>query len=126
MNNEEKNEIYIGLDDVFGPIFKDYIDEDGNESSGSEIVDNDPIAKSLDKEIFDMWYSLFSKDPNSPTGFRFDIEGEKKLAPILLEKINKLIERLNEINDGSFEIVDMTTEYLKKIISGEYTHEDEY
>ena len=126
MNNDEKDTVYISFEFVFGPILKDYTDEDGNDSSGSKIVDNDPIAQAIDKEVDEMWCNLFSKDPDSPTGLHFDIEGEKKLAPILLEKITQLIERLNEINDGSFEVVDWATKYLKEIISGEYIHEDEY
>ena len=41
---------------------------------------------------------------------------EKELAPQLLEMINKLINRLNEINDGSYEIEDMITDHLKSLI----------
>ena len=69
MNDEEKYEIYIDLDYVFGPIFKDYIDEDGNDSSGSKIVDNDHIAQAIDKEVDEMWgsYRFPQKNPKKLT-----------------------------------------------------------
>ena len=70
----------------------------------------------LDKKINELWCTLFSKDKTSDSGFRFDEVKEKKLAPQLLEMVNKLISRLNEINDGSYEVVDMITDHLKSLI----------
>ena len=46
----------------------------------------------------------------------FDEVKEKELALQLLEIINKLIDRLNEINSGSYEIEDMITDHLKSLI----------
>lgn len=59
---------------------------------------------------------LWSKDSNSPSGMHFDEVKEKELALQLLEIINKLIDRLNEINSGSYEIEDMITDHLKSLI----------
>ena len=112
----DKISIYVGLELVFGPILKDNQLEDGSFSSGSKIVDNDLIVKNLDKKINELWCSLYLKDKTSNSGFRFDEVKEKVLAPQLLEMINKLINRLNEINDGSYEIEDMITYYLKSLI----------
>ena len=70
----------------------------------------------IDKKINYLWCSLWSKDSNSPSGMHFNEVKEKELAPQLLEMINKLINRLNEINDGSYEIEDMITDYLKSLI----------
>lgn len=111
--------IQIGLEFVFGPLLKDEEDEKGNESTGSSIVDKDEIAQSLDKKINDLWYSLFSEDKSSPDGLHFDTNKEKELAPLLLQMITKLISRLNEINDGSFEIHDMISDHLRSLINGE-------
>lgn len=112
----DKISIYVGLELVFGPILKDNQLEDGTFSSGSKIVDNDLVLKNLDKKINELWCTLYSKDKTSNSGFRFDKVKEKELAPQLLEMINKLIDRLNEINDGSYEIEDMITDYLKSLI----------
>lgn len=74
------------------------------------------IFKSLDKKINELLYTLYSKDKTSNSGFKFDEVKEKELASQLLEIINKLIDRLNEINDGSYEIEDMITDHLKSLI----------
>ena len=112
----EKVIIQIGLEFIFGPILRDYEDENGNESSGSSIVDNDWVVNSLDKETNDLWCSLYSKDETSPDGLHFDFEKEKMLAPRLLDLISKLLERLNEINDGSFEVEDTISQHLKSLL----------
>ena len=108
--------ILIGLEFLFGPIQKLHLDSNGNEITGVPVIDNDSVTQSLDKEINDLWCSLYSKDENSPSGMNFDKVREKELAPKLLKMISKLIDRLNEINDGSFAIHDMVTNYLKSLI----------
>lgn len=47
--------VQLGLEFVFGPILKDEKTKDGSFSSGSSIVDNDPIIKDLDKKTNDLW-----------------------------------------------------------------------
>ena len=79
-------------------------------------MDNDLIFKNLDKKINELWYTLYSKDKTSNSGFKFDEVKEKELASQLLEMIYKLIDRLNEINDGSYKIENMITDYLKSLI----------
>jgi len=112
----EKQIIQIGLEFVFGPLLKDNTDEYGNENTGIKIIDNDSICNNLNDEINNLWCSLYSEDKNTSDGLRFDSVKEKELAPLLLEKIGNLISRLNEINDGSFEIEDMITDYLKSLV----------
>ncbi len=112
----DKNLIYVGLEFVFGPLLKDDVDENGNDSTGVKLVDDDIQLQNLDREISDIWCSLWSKDPEDSSGMHFDEEREKELAPQLLEMIKKLIDRLNEINDGSYEIEDMITDHLKLLI----------
>ena len=112
----KKIEILIGLELVWGPVLKNYELEDGTFSSGSSIVDNDPIINKLDKEVNDLWCSLISDDENSHSGIKFDYEREKELAPKLLDLINQIKERLNEINDGSYYVYDMISRNLKKLL----------
>ena len=70
----------------------------------------------IDKKINYLWCSLWSKDSNSPSGMHFNEVKEKELAPQLLKMINKLIDRLNEINNGSYEIENMIIDHLKSLI----------
>lgn len=111
-----KEIIQIGLELVFGPLLKDEEDENGNEITGIKIIDDDKIVQSLDREANELWCSLYSKDDSSPDGLHFDSEKEKEIAPQLLELINKLIKRLNELNDGSYEVNDMITDYLGSLL----------
>lgn len=112
----EKQIIQIGLELVFGPLLRDEEDEFGNESTGVKIVDDDLIIQDIDKKVNELWCSLYSKDENAPDGLHFDYEKEKELAPKLLEMIHQLVDRLNKINDGSFEIEDMITKHLESLI----------
>ena len=109
--------IQIGLEFAFGPLLMDEEDENGNESTGVKFVDEDEIVRKIDKEVNELWCSLYHKDDSQPDGLRFDSKREKELAPVLLDGINNLIKRLEEINDGSYEIQDMITDYLKKMVS---------
>ena len=111
-----KTTIHIGLEFLFGPIQKLRTNENGDEITGVAVIDENESIQSLDKKINDLWCSLYTKDENSPDGLHFDKDKEKELAPQLLEMITKLIDRLNKINDGSFEIKDMITDYLKSLI----------
>ena len=47
----EKEILVLSLDFIFGPISKDFQDENGNEITGIKIVDNDQVCQELDKEI---------------------------------------------------------------------------
>ena len=49
--NTEKERLVLSLDFIFGPISKDFQDENGNEITGIKIVDNDQVCQELDKEI---------------------------------------------------------------------------
>ncbi len=112
----EKKILVLSLDFIFGPISKDYQDENGIEITGIKVVDEDNICNNLDKEINDLYSSLWAPNEKEPSGYSFDNEKEKILAPKLLELINELIDRLNTINDGSFEIDDMISNHLTGLI----------
>lgn len=111
-----KKTIHIGLEFLFGPIQKLQVDESGNEITGLPLIDSNEEIQLLDKEINEIWCSLYSKDENSPDGLYFDKAREKELAPKLLGMIQTLVAKLEEINDGSFQIDDMITDYLKSLI----------
>ena len=74
----EKQLIQIRLEFVFGPLLKDEVDENGNDSTGVKLVDDDIQLQNLDKEISDIWCSLWSNDSEDSSGMRFDAERERK------------------------------------------------
>ena len=111
-----KELIQIGLEFLFGPIQKFEEDVDGNEITGIKVIDEDRITQELDKEIGEKWCDLWENDPNETSGMRFDEVKEKELASWFLEMLNKLIARLEEINDGSYEIEDMITDHFKELL----------
>ncbi len=113
--NMEKKILVLSLDFIFGPISKDYQDEKGNEITGIKVVDEDAICNNLDKEINDLYSSLWVSNKKEPSGYSFDEKREKEIAPKLLELINRLINRLNEINDNSYEIDDMVSCHLAEL-----------
>lgn len=112
----EKDVIYIGLEFLFGPIQKFEENENGELITGIKNIDCDELIQKLDKEINELWCSLWSNDLNESSGMKFDEKQEKEIAPKLLKMIHQLIVRLNEVNDGSFEIEDMITDHLKSLI----------
>lgn len=113
----DKQIIYIGLEFLFGPIQKLEKNENGDLITGIEVIDNDEYIQKLDKETNELWCSLWKNDLISSSGVKFDNKKEKELAPKLLDLIDKLINRLKQINDGTYEIEDMITDHLKKLIN---------
>lgn len=115
----EKETVLILLDYFFGPIQCDWIDEDGKQITKIDVIDNDEETQRLNKEINALWLTLFSPaefTDDNPSGFVFDQIREKEIAPKLLSLTEKLIARLEEINDGSFDIEDRETPRLKALV----------
>ena len=50
----------------------------------------------------------------------FDSEREKQIAPELLSMIEKLIARLEQINDGTYVVEDRETPRLKALIESKW------
>lgn len=102
-----KNRVKIKLMTEFlhGPIW--IYDEEGFVDSLS-LVEEDFIIKELDKEMADMYSSYYEFDSHNEACW-FDKEKQIEDKPKMLELLSKLKVRLNEINDGSFEIEDLIT-----------------
>jgi len=94
--------IKLELDFLIGPIIKDVFNAEKNELvTGVAIVDNDEIIDELNSKIMSLYSSFYNFDKDS-CSFDVDVAKEHKLE--LVELIKQLTERLNFINDGSFEI----------------------
>ena len=115
----EKETVLILLDYYFGPIQCDWTDEEGRQVTKISVIDSDEETQRLNKEANALWLTLFTPaeyTEDNPSGFVFDREREKQIAPELLAIVKKLIARLDEINDGSYVIEDRETPKLKSLI----------
>lgn len=109
----EKDVIVLSFDYFQGAIMISDV-ETGEPLTGVDIIDNDDEIKKLNKEAFDLYISSEKFDENSiPIGTDKKLELENK--DIMLVILNKLITRLNKINDGSYEVEDRLTDYYKKL-----------
>ena len=110
---ENKEKVIIQLDFLQGPIWiSDF--ETGEPLTGIEIIDTDPIIKNLNHTISHIYTSYYEFDSHDmPCWFNYEKEKADKCK--MLDLITRLINRLNEINDGSFVIEDRVTEGLKKL-----------
>ena len=99
--------IKLELDFLIGPIVKDVFDAEKNELvTGVAIVDSDEIIDELNNKIMSLYSSFYSFDKDSCS---FDAGVAKEHKTELVELVKQLIERLNFINDGSFEINNQIT-----------------
>lgn len=107
--------LIIMLDFISGPLWKDIFDMKKKELiTGIDVVDNDEYIQKLNNEIQDLYSSYYKINYNNKPVY-FDKNQEKKDKYKMLDLLGKLIERLDEINDGSFEIDDRETERVKNL-----------
>lgn len=110
---KRRKKIRIMLDVNNGPIWMSD-PATGFPDTGIEVVDNDELVRKLNYEIgymYDGYYECDSHD--MPMWFNF--EQEKKDKEKMLSLLKQLIDRLNELNDGSYVIEDLETDRVKSI-----------
>ncbi|MBQ6004909.1 MAG: hypothetical protein IJL14_01520 [Selenomonadaceae bacterium] len=107
--------IKILLDFLAGPIWKPYYNSKTNkDSTGVDVVDNDEEIAKLNDEIQDLYSSYYYFDYNGQACY-FDEKQERADKDKMLSLLNKLNNRLNEINDGSFIVDDRETERVRAL-----------
>ena len=105
----------IMLDFISGPLWKDIFDTKKKELfTGIDIVDYDEYIQKLNDEISDLYSSYYKIDYNDEPVY-FEKEQEKKDKYKMLDLLGKLMKRLDEVNDGSFEEDDRETERVKNL-----------
>ena len=108
MNNKK---IKLMMEFLHGPIW--VYDEEGLIDS-LRLVEEDLIIKELDKQMGDMYSSYYEFDSHDEACW-FNKEKQIEDKPKMLELLSKLKARLNEINDGSFEVEDLITSQYENI-----------
>ena len=97
------------------------VDENGRERTKIPLIDDDVETQKVVDEARKIWFSLFTNvdfTDENPAGFVFDESRQKEEAPHLLTLVQRLTHRLEEINDGSFDVPDLATPMLEKTING--------
>lgn len=107
--------LIIMLDFISGPLWKEIYDTKKKELvTGIDVVDDDGYIQNLNDEISDLYSSYYKINYNDEPVY-FDKEQEKKDKYKMLDLLGKLIKRLDEVNDGSFEIDDRETKRVKNL-----------
>ncbi len=109
----KKEIIKIQLDFIQGPIWISDV-ETGQPITGIDIIDNDEKLRKINFEISNLYSSYYEFDSHNQACW-FNKEQEKKDKEKMLSLLKQLIDRLNEINDGSFVVEDYETERVKKM-----------
>ncbi|MBR1689204.1 MAG: hypothetical protein IJ713_00345 [Oscillibacter sp.] len=95
------------LDFLAGPVWKRYFNEEkGCGVTGIDVVDNDAKLWELNQMVQDMYTSCYQFDVGDQP-FIFTTEGLDKKA--MMDAMQRVKDRLAEINDGSFVIEDYAT-----------------
>ena len=101
--------IKIQLDFNNGPIWGNYYDENTNLiKTGIDLIDNNDSIQELNKEIQNKYSSYYEFNSHDQACW-FNEEKEKNEKEEMLALLNKLIEEISSVNDGSFEITDIIT-----------------
>lgn len=108
-----KEIVKIQLDFNQGPIWISDV-ETGQPMTGIDIIDNDEKLRKINFEISTLYSSYYEFDSHDQACW-FNEEQEKKDKEKMISLLKQLIDRLNELNDGSFIVEDYETERLEKL-----------
>ena len=102
-----KEKIKLMFDYLQGAIWTSDI-ETGEPITGIEVIDTDSIIIKINFEMANLYTSYYEFDSHDQACW-FNKEQQIKDKPKMLELLAKLKARLEELNDGSFEIEDLIT-----------------
>lgn len=106
--------IKLELDFLNGPIVKDIFSTSKNKLvTGIDIIDNDFELNDLNEKASALYSSFYEFDGDEACRFNSTIAKEHLYE--LRELITKIKVRLNNLNDGSFELNDMVSDQLREL-----------
>jgi hypothetical protein len=106
--------IKLEFDFLIGPIVKDVFSASSKKLiTGVDVIDNDLELNELNEQACELYSSLYDFDGDKACGFNLDrAKTEKSNLQSLLEKI---VQRLNFINDGSYEVENIAKSQLESL-----------
>ena len=108
-----REKIRLMFDFLQGAIWTSDI-ETGEPITGIDTVDKDEIVIKINYEMANMYSSYYEFDSHGVACW-FNKEQQIKDKSKMLELLSNLKARLNEINDGTFEIEDLITPEYKNL-----------
>ena len=103
--------VRIRFDYDVGPIWTDIFDaKNGKHLTGIKVIDDDKVLSILNAVAQEEYASLYFFDE---TGVYFDSEKYEEMKAYLLSLIQLIVLRINELNDGSFIVIDEETPKLR-------------
>ncbi len=108
-----KEIIKIQLDFIRGPIWMSDV-ETGKPMTGIDIIDEDESLRKINFAISNLYSGYYEFDSHGQSCW-FNKEQEKKDKHKMLSLLKKLVDRLNEINDGSYIVIDYETERVENL-----------
>ena len=97
---------------LHGPIW--VYNSDGIAVRNFPLVYNDPILETLNKKAMEMFSSYYEFDSHGMPCW-FDKNKEKREKQQMADIIRQILNRLKEINNGSFVVEDYETERLNSL-----------
>ncbi len=109
----DKKEVRIMLDFLCGPIVMS--DRNTGELYTSvDFIDNDKLLTEWNAECGDLFDSFYEFDSHDVACW-FDVEGFKANRQRLIDLVDNIRNRLDELNDGSYVVIDDEGDYLKTL-----------
>ncbi len=106
--------IKLELDFLIGPIVKDVFSTSKNKLvTGVEIIDNDLELNELNEKASALYSSFYEFDEDEACRFNSTIA--KEHLDELKQLITRIKNRLNILNDGSFELSDKINDQLREL-----------
>ena len=104
--------IKLQFDYLQGPIWGEYYSVTLHKSvTGIQLVDEDCLLQDIHNQMQDMYSSYYAFNVHGQACF-FDKERQKAEKGKMLELLEALKKRLNELNDGTYQVEDcISTEY---------------
>lgn len=110
---ENKYQLELFLEFLKNPISLSDI-ETGELFTDIPVIDHDETVKRLNREIGQLYSSYFEFDSHNQPCY-FNKVQEKKDKDKMLSLFTQLVQRLDEINDGSYVVVDLETNRIKAL-----------
>ncbi len=106
--------VRIRFDYLNGPLWKGRFDmKAGGLTTGVPAIDGDEELRALDREAGMLYESLYSFGSKGG-GCAFDRDRFEEIKPSLLSLVRAILDRLADINDGTFVVLDEATGMLKQ------------